>query len=269
MEEQIDEKPMWCIVANVQEVEMSDRVEAILALLDEGWGVSTSPMDFDASESHFRAAGQRMSVFRSEEHWVVLFEQVRYSVGEDAFEVALWAYGDCLSPECTDRYHGMSHARPFELCAETTFIDPECQSWRHDRARFCIWRNGKRECFSPTPQEYAAAGIVFESPKTGPDSLAPEQLLQFLCHHLDHPFFASEDYLRRWIDSNIDFSVIPYPQVSVSPTLSLLLQTRHWHHPDLAISECPSQLESFHILARAIVSGDLTEWHQHALAPQA
>ena len=241
---------------------MPDRVETILALLDEGWSPGASPMDFDASESHFRAADQRMSVFRSEQHWVVLFEQVCYSVGEDAFTGALWGYGDCLSPESTDRFHGEGPSRPFELCAETTFIDPECQSWRHDRARFCIWRNGKRQCFSPTAQEYAAAGIVFESPKTGPGSLAPEQLLQYLHHHLDHPFFASEDYLRRWIDRNTEYSVIPYPQASVSHTLSLLLQTRHWHHPDPAISECPSQLESFHLLARAIVTGDLTEWNQ-------
>lgn len=239
--------------------------ESILDLLDEGWSPAASPMDATPIYTHFLAADQRMSVFRSEQHWVVLFEQVRYSVGEDAFEVAQWAYGDCLSPESTDRYHGLPSTRPFELCAETTFIDPECQAWRHDRARFCIWRNGTRQCFSPTPQEYAAAGIVFESPETGPGSLEPDQLLLFLNHHLDHPFFASEDYLRRWIDTNIDFSVIPYPQVSVSHTLSLLLQTRHWHHPDPASAECPSQLESFHILARAIVSGDLTEWQQHAL----
>jgi hypothetical protein len=83
-------------------------------------------------------------------------------------------------------------------------------------------------------------------------------LLRFLCHHLDHPFFNSEDYLRSIIDTFQSSPSEPiYHQTGLSHHLSLFLQTRQWQHTDF--EECPSNVPGFHILARDIASGDLEE----------
>lgn len=53
--------------------------------------------------------------------------------------------------------------------------------------------------FSPTEDDYRAAGLILEG--SGPGSLPLSALLRFLCHHLNHPFFACEDYLRYLLNN--------------------------------------------------------------------
>lgn len=220
----------------------------------------------DPIDSHFRVGDTRLSVFRSEQQWVILFERVDYHVGLDEYQVGLYAYGNCLQENFEDGVDlndslGRFYRHPFEFDSEATSVNPETDSWILDRDHFVIWLHGKRLEFSPTPDDYAAAGIVFEQELEGPDTIEPEQLLRFLCHHLGHPFFNSEDYLRAAIDC---FQARPeepvFHQIGLSHHLALFLQTREWQHTDF--EECPSDVPGFQILARAIAGGDLTEWNQ-------
>ncbi len=226
----------------------------------EAWWPGWFDPSINPIETHFRVADARMTVFRSERQWVILFERVDYHVGQNEYQVSLCAYGNCLQEGFEPYFR-----HPFEFDEEATQVNPETGSWILQRDRFCIWFNGRRLDFTPTPQDYAAAGIVFDEEPQRPDMIHPEQLLRFLCDHLGHPFFNSEDSLRSIIDT---FQAQPsepvYHQIGLSHHLSLFLQTREWQHTDFGEDgefQCPSDVPGFHILARAIASGDLTEWN--------
>ena len=236
----------------------------------EAWWPGWFDPNINPIETHFRVADARMTIFRSERQWVIFFERVDYHVGLDEYQVSLSAYGNCLQDEFAD---GMDlngqllryYRHPFEFDEEATQVNPETGSWILERDRFCIWLNGRRLDFTPTPEDYAAAGITFDEEPQRPDTIHPEQLLRFLCDHLDHSFFNSEDFLRSIIDT---FQAQPservYHQTGLSHHLSLFLQTREWQHTDFGEDnefQYPSDVPGFHILARAIASGDLTEWN--------
>ena len=221
-------------------------------------------------ETHFCVADTRMTVFRSTEHWVIFFELVEYNVGTNEYEVGLCAYSDCLQAGFED---GMGlnnqlfqyYRHPFEFDEEMMLVDPETASWILGRDRFSLWLNGRRLDFTPNAEVYAAAGIIFDEEPDGPDTIQPEQLLRFLCHRLDHPFFNSEDYLRSVIDAFQSRPSEPvFHQTGLSHHLSLFLQTREWQHTDFdekSKFQFPREVPGFQILARAIASGDLTEWN--------
>ncbi|HEX8549939.1 MAG TPA: hypothetical protein VF681_00150 [Abditibacteriaceae bacterium] len=128
------------------------------------------------------------------------------------------------------------------------------KTWLGDRAGFSILFKGERFDFKPTDADYQAAGIVFKEKRTGPDSIDPGCLFRFLCHHLNHPFFAEEAQLRSFSDNSTE--------------LEVFIQTRHWHHPVYMVDADDGTFEDdyicnipcFQILARAIASGDLAEW---------
>lgn len=222
------------------------------------------------SEYYSCVADTRLTIFRAAEQWVLCFEIVQYNVKISETEVCLYLYGNCLRAISEEGGLVSDHLRtynrsPFEFDAEATAIDPETGSWILNRDGFSVWLKGQKLEFQPTAEEYRAAGVIFDRKQEGPDTIKPEQLLRFLCWRLDHAFFNSEDYLRSVVDA---FQVRPaepvFHQSGLSHHLSLFLQTREWQHTDFddqAEYQCPSEVPGFHILARTIASGDLTEWN--------
>jgi hypothetical protein len=78
---------------------------------------------------------------------------------------------------------------------------------------------------------------------------------------MQHPFFATEEHLRSIMDE------CRSTEESLSDEMELLLQTHAWRQPqfldgvDGTEENLPSEVECFRILARAIETGDLTEWN--------
>ena len=119
---------------------------------------------------------------------------------------------------------------------------------------FSVLVQGKRHDFQPTPKDYANAGIVFEDGRSGENSINPAQLMHFVAVALDHPFFLPEDQLRLRIKPRF------------APEMSLFLQTGEWQHPEPIFQHAEEDdwvdnIPCWQILARAIISGDLSEWN--------
>jgi hypothetical protein len=150
---------------------------------------------------------------------------------------------------------------------------------RHD---FSILRNGRRERFTPSEVDYAAWGMTWSKRETELDAMPAADMLRFLCDEIGDSFFASEDALRdliekkradaEWEENSREWwhpleSELGLPY-ELSHRLDLFLQTRSWTHPrwDWATWQdsetARAQLQVFDVLARAIASGDLTEWNQ-------
>lgn len=230
------------------------QADKILAHLDTY--LRNFPPYLDMLEEY--VADQRMTVLRSQRHWVLFFELVAYDAKADQFVVNLWAFGNCLND-----YSGGENAHegngllweftrpPFSSCSRR-----RGESFNVQRNKFSILLEGQCLKFRPTPEQYAEAGIKFTRAQQASDALlTPAQLLRFLCHHLNHPFFAGEDYLRGVIDACRLNRLTP-----LWHDMQLLLQTREWRHPNFEEMAEPAAWEPFQLLARTIATGDLTEW---------
>ena len=162
------------------------KAKEILKHLDEN-------MDIDLANPNFDLADTRMTVFRSEKNWVIFIELVGATVG--AYEgVSIYAFGNCIGQQ------GFIEQRSLFSTPEDAPLTDKDGIWIGDRSQFSVIIRGKRYDFKPTKEDYLAAGITFPDDRAGPDSLRPIDLIRFLCHHLNHPFFVSEDYLRYLLD---------------------------------------------------------------------
>lgn len=199
--------------------------------------------------THCYPADARMTVFRSDKHWAVVFEFISYWCRWQGVQNDIWCYGDCV------REHGQRYEdQPLELPAENDDT-PFGAGYPMNPYQFSVKRNGERLDFTPSPEEYAAAGIGFAPERPDPNAHQEAQIVRYLCHHFNHSFFTSEEELRDILTEVWDETQSP-----PSEPMALFLQTRHWNHPNIGLDEHPSQTISFPILARAIASGDLTEW---------
>lgn len=205
-------------------------------------------------QGNFAFADARLSVFRSTEHWVTVFELVQHY--DLYFETCLYLFGNCLQSEGFQSQYGPPCVTVSGTSAVTSREDI---LWNIGRKGFSLSFKGQVLHFSPTAEEYVAAGIVLDESLIGtvPGSLVPIQLLRFLCHSLNHPFFLSDDYFRFVIDA-LRLDRTQY----LSPQMSVLLQTTRWQHPDIINDEDAAYLPYFQALSRAIATGDTTELDQ-------
>lgn len=221
------------------------KAKEILKHLDEN-------MDIDLANPNFDLADTRMTVFRSEKNWVIFIELVGATVG--AYEgVSIYAFGNCIGQQ------GFIEQRSLFSTPEDAPLTDKDGIWIGDRSQFSVIIRGKRYDFKPTKEDYLAAGITFPDDRAGPDSLRPIDLIRFLCHHLNHPFFVSEDYLRYLLDKLAVEAIKKRDWCSLGHEMSLFFQTREWQHPDIALGEKPSQMKYFRVLAKAIEKGDISE----------
>jgi hypothetical protein len=224
-------------------------------------------LPFLANDGRMHLADTRLTVFRSEQDWAIFVEIPHYCEGSEDFHNWVGSAGTGLIEDdgtWSDEVNGrplleaaqIEEAQDAPLWKYGVGNEP-WKTWVADRSGFSIIFKGERRDFTPTEADYAAAGITFSDQQTGPGSIEPGYLLRFLCHHLNHPFFVSEEELRASLHS--------------SPDLKLFIQTLHWQHPVFLMDswrEDPFfeehhivRLPGFQILSRAIASGDLTEWN--------
>lgn len=221
------------------------KAKEILKHLDEN-------MDIDLANPNFDLADTRMTVFRSEKNWVIFIELVEATVGAYG-GVSIYAFGNCIGQQ------GFIKQRSLFSIPEDAPLTDKDGIWIGDRSQFSVIIRGKRYDFKPTKEDYLAAGITFPDDRIGPDSLCPIDLIRFLCYHLNHPFFVSEDYLRYLLDKLAVEAIKKRDWCSLGHEMSLFFQTREWQHPDIALGEKPSQMKYFRVLAKAIEKGDISE----------
>lgn len=220
------------------------KAKEILRHLDEHMRIELTLVN-----SNYQLADTRMTVFRSEKNWAIFIELV--GIAKEIFEgVDIYAFGNCIEQQ------GFIERRSIFTVPEDVPLFNEEGIWIGDRSHFSVIIRGKRYDFKPTKEDYLTAGIIFPDERIGPDTLLPIDLIRFLCHHLNHPFFVSEDYLRYLLDK---LAIKKGEWYSLGQEMSLFFQTREWQHPDLALGEKPSQMKFFRVLARAIERGDPSE----------
>ena len=186
----------------------------------------------------------RLTAYRTETHWALVIEVVGYNPRAGAHNGlynCLYCFGNCLS-----RPPGTANEDFLVLTSDGPdgYTLQEEVSWNLEPdARFITLRD-EVVPIHVTPEELAAQGIPLMEP---PDVMGAELLRSLLLTHREQ-LLATEEELRLRIPSEV-------PQI---------LRLDEWHHPDLCGNELPSASPTFQMLARLLVSGDLSAYQPAA-----
>lgn len=248
--------------------------DEILAVLEEQMAelADFSGATFELLEDYRAIGDARLTVFRSDDLWALTIEVVAYDRAEE-FNLEVYLYGNCIKP----RESLSNLTRPI-------FVIPSVWNQvegNYKRDKFSLRWRGKRYDFAPTLEDLQSAGVQLSKREQESGELTPQQVLRYVCHALEHPFFASEDCLRDLLDQNRfdvemkyareeenyrSWAETPLGELEEYPVLScdleLLLQTRDWRHPRFGgIEDNISIRDAFEDLAKALAAKDLAQWH--------
>jgi len=132
--------------------------------------------------AYLQYGAARLTAFRSPTDWLVVFEVLGFSIREIQFVNDLYAYGSCLE------LGGLiGEEIPFASTPELPIFDPGTNECIADWKGWAISIGDKVVRFSPSPDEYAAAGIRIKV-NSGPRTPTETDLLRYAVFHLGSYF---------------------------------------------------------------------------------
>lgn len=202
--------------------------------------------DFPVLDNYnFDLAQSRISVFREEDKWLIVFEVV----GVDA------------NLEISNNFYVYSNSmrqQGFFSCFDEILTLVNEEYWYDDEDHFLVdpfhmelLLKGERITLTPTVEEYKRLGIET-------DSFHPTKLIRFLTSKYKEKFWVNPSDILD--ETNAEFKP------------NLFYQTEEWEHPDISEDQKPSESIFFQSLAKAIelnnvnlitvgkVNNDWTNW---------
>lgn len=192
------------------------------------------PMPDNAAQYN---AGMRLSAFRSEEEWLIVFEMLNY-VKSREFLNECYAFGNRLArpglqPQAVTVLEAVA-GQPFWDSSGSFILNMEA---------FTLKVKGAMRQVTILPQDWQAAGIRKES--LAP---APAKLLRLMAALYQKELFEDTASLLRLCGRE-------------ESNLALFLQLSGWEHPDLADDELPGDSRALCSLAAALVAGNAGLYH--------
>ena len=201
----------------------------IIAQMDECAKNYQFPMPDNASLYN---AGMRLSAFRSQQEWLIVFEMLNYVKGRE-FLNEIYAFGNQV-------------AEPGLQLNAITVLEPAAEKHLWDCSgnfllnleEFAVRVKGEAQRVMPSPKDWRNAGIKADSPVP-----APAKLLRLLAYLYQEKLFEEADSLLQLCGR-------------AESDLSLFLLLTGWEHPNLAQDELPGQSRSMRSLAAALAVGN-------------
>lgn len=197
--------------------------DELLARLDEAAEWFMFP---GLPNEYFALADLRLTVFRSDEEWLTVFEAVGWSIRDAAFHNQVKAYGNRLEKQ------GLQAA--IEVVPGAFDAEDRLQL---DLDRLQVEIRGRRHELRPSAADLRKARVE--------DAAMPEpaRVIRVLATLLGDELFLSDDELLE-ICGRAGAGLTPF------------LKARGWRQPDLIDDEKPSDVACLQSLADAIAEGD-------------
>lgn len=215
---------------------------AILDVLDQSAKGFTFPM---LDNGYFYLAASRLSLFRSNEHWAIVFEIFGFSPREGhpslgITTIASQLHGrnkpeDYVSNAAYENY--LKNNPNWEMRSLWPISDDDWMD-QDNPEQVGKWEKLKiREEVLDLPDNaaYTIAGIDLEG-----DDPAVFELCRYLAHICPEALLATESERRA----------------SIPPDMKQVMMFDEWHHPDLANGQLPSQTKTFQSLATVLKKND-------------
>lgn len=199
---------------------MAIEKDEILRVLDDASRAFTFPC---LDNGYVYLAATRLSLFRSEADWAMVFEVFGYSPRAGLPDTTISTFASRLHDLDFRSIH------PIEAGPWMDESDPEMVAATGELRL--------REQAMPLPPKaaYGMRGIQLSGKRP-----AVFELCRLLAAEYRPSVLATEEEQR----------------VSVLPEMTRILQLDEWHHPDITGSELPSATETFRQLADVLVTGD-------------
>src|SRR5260370_13087230 len=102
-------------------------------------------------------AAARLSAFQGAKDWLIVFEVLGFSTKEGEFVDDLYAFGSCI-----EREGFVGEEIPLTSSRKLPIFNAETNQCIADWSRWSIRVGNEEMSFSPTPDEYADAGIMID-----------------------------------------------------------------------------------------------------------
>ena len=213
---------------------MIDRKE-ILYLLDTEAESYVFPM---LDNGYYYHGDQKLTIFRDEKRWAILLEVLQFNNhGNNLGGITTIAnvFGNCLS--------GWNDNDNFYFFAS----DNDVETFLYDETNYVPYLNDKatsikvRDTVIPIQfgkAYYMRKGIELEFE----NKVTPWEFLRGLIPEHSHLFWLTRQEISK----------------KIPPDLPEFMTITNWHHPNLALGEKPSDMETFQQLADVIATGDKT-----------
>jgi hypothetical protein len=223
--------------------------EQILDILDRCAEAFSFPM---LDNGYFYLAASRLSLYRDEKDWALVFELFGFSPRLGRPDVHVQTFASRLvnrdpvehyvTPEAHAAYlerQPHDEYRSFFPIEGEDWIDPENGEWLATSTKHVSLRG--RMLILPDLAEYERHGIALED--------SPRVNIFELCRYLaavERDAVLASDSERR---------------TSVPPELELVLALDEWNHLDFAEAEHPSDTETFRQIAEVLATGEVDRYH--------
>jgi hypothetical protein len=216
---------------------MIDR-EEILYQLDTDAENYVFPM---LDNGYYYHGDQKLTIFRDQKRWAILMEVLAFNNHEyDIIGITTIAnvFGNCLT--------GFNDNENFNNFAS----DNGVKTFLYDETNYVPYLNDKatsvkvRDTVLPIQfdkEYYKGKGIELEFE----NKVTPWEFLRGLIPEQSNLFWLTRQEISKKIPLDL-------------PEIMTLI---NWHHPDLALGQKPSEMETFQQLADVIVTGDITQYN--------
>ena len=213
---------------------MIDR-EEILYQLDTEAESYVFPM---LDNGYYYHVDQKLTIFRDQERWAILLEVLAFNNHDSSINgitTIANVFGNCLT--------GWNDNDNFNYFASDNGVD----TFLYDETNYVPYLNDKtnsikvRDTIIPIlfdKEHYLGKGINLEFE----NKVTPWEFLRGLIPEQSNLFWLTRQEISKKIPLDL-------PE---------FLMLSNWHHPDLALAEKPSNMETFQQLADVIVTGDKT-----------
>jgi hypothetical protein len=216
------------------------RIQQALTDLDKHAQEFNFPV-FDNAYVEFAAA--RITAFSNPDKWAIIFEVLGFSEREVAFVDDIYAYSSC-SP----RHGYIGESGHIQTSRESPFFDEKTNACIADWSSWALVVRDKTFYFSPTPDEYSAAGVDLGQRAAGPGTLREIEALRYAVKKLGaQSLLLNDSELLSFLPGCIH--------------LPKLLQTESWEHPDVAAGGRPSDKISIRTLIEAVSANDAAKFN--------
>ena len=209
---------------------MTISAKTILTILDDGANYYEFPM---LDNIYFYYGAAKMSAFQSTEEWLIVFQEISFSIRDGKFINVITAFGNNINKNGIISIEKIIFESP-----EEQMFDGE-GNFLLNPLHFKVKIKGIERKFNPSTEDYTNIGVALN------DKQMPNEakIIRYLISVIPNDLYFTNDELLKICGRE-------------HHNLEEFITLGDWSHPDLINDEKPSEIPCFQSLAEALEKND-------------
>jgi hypothetical protein len=198
----------------------------ILEILDQGANTYDFPM---LDNNYFYLGKERMTVFRNNNEWLIIFQELSFSLKANKFTNVVAAFGNCIKES------GIISLEPVINESSDDKMFDDNYKFLLNPLDFKVAIKGVERKFKPTRRDYEELGINIDD-KEMPNEA---KIIRYLAYTIPKELFFTNEKLLKICKRKAE-------------DIKVFMELDDWYHPDLINDELPSENLCFQSIAVAL-----------------